>query len=118
VLRSSIEFRQATFVGWLTDLSEPDPYYILPILMGAFMFLQQKMMQTTQDTSNMDEKQLAMVQSQKMMMYLLPPFMVFLFSGFPSGLVLYWTTYNVFSIIMQHFLYKKKTAEIVVKPQT
>ena len=118
VLRSSIEFRQAHFVGWLTDLSEPDPYYILPILMGAFMFLQQKMMQTKQDTSNMDEKQLAMVQSQKMMMYLLPPFMVFIFSGFPSGLVLYWTTYNVFSIIMQYFLNKKNKTEIEVKPQT
>jgi len=82
------------------------------------MFLQQKMMQTKQDTSNMDEKQLAMVQSQKMMMYMLPPFMVFIFSGFPSGLVLYWTTYNVFSIIMQYFLNKKNKTEIEVKPQT
>ena len=108
VLHTSIEFRQATFFGWLTDLSEPDPYWILPILMGCFMFLQQRMMQQKQDTSNMDEKQLAMVQSQKMMMYILPPFMVFIFSGLPSGLVLYWTTFNIFSIVQQYFLNKKQ----------
>lgn len=107
VLRYSIDFRQAHFFAWLTDLSEPDPYWILPILMGVFMFVQQKMMQTNQDTANMDEKQAAMVQSQKMMLYLMPPFMVFIFSSLPSGLVLYWTIFNVFTIIQQYFINKK-----------
>ena len=107
VLRYSIEFRQAYFLGWLSDLSEPDPYWILPILMGIFMFIQQKMTQVHQDTSQMDEKQLAMMQSQKMMMYMMPPLMVFLFSSFPSGLVLYWTTFNIFSIIQQYFNNKR-----------
>lgn len=107
VLRSSIEFRQASFFAWLTDLSEPDPYWILPILMGVFMFFQQKMMQTNQDTSQMDEKQAAMAQSQKMMTYMMPPFMVFIFSSLPAGLVLYWTTFNVFSIIQQYYINKK-----------
>jgi YidC/Oxa1 family membrane protein insertase len=111
ILRSSIEFRQANFVGWLADLSEPDPYYILPLLMGVFMFLQQKMMQTKQDTTNMDEKQLAMIQSQKMMMYMMPPFMVFIFSRLPSGLVLYWTTFNVFSIIQLYLMNKKSKSQ-------
>lgn len=111
VLRYSIEFRQASFFGWLSDLSEPDPYWVLPIAMGIFMFVQQKMTQTAQDTSQMDEKQLAMVQSQKMMLYMMPPFMVFIFSSLPAGLVLYWTTFNVFSIIQQYFLNKKNKKE-------
>jgi len=107
ILRYSIDFRQAHFFGWLVDLSEPDPYWILPILMGIFMFIQQKMMQPKSDaTSVLDEKQAAMVQSQKMMMYIMPPFLVFIFSSLPAGLVLYWTTFNVFSIIQQYHLNK------------
>jgi len=109
VLRSSLEFRQASFVGWLSDLSTPDQYWILPIVMGIFMFIQQKMMQGMQDTSNMDEKQLAMMQTNRMMSFIMPPFMVFIFSGLPAGLVLYWTTFNVFSIIQQYYMQKKQT---------
>ena len=71
------------------------------------MFVQQKMMTANQDTANMDEKQQAMMQSQKMMMYMMPPFMVFIFSGLPSGLVLYWTVFNIFQIIHQYFINKK-----------
>jgi len=108
LLRYSIDFRQAHFFGWLTDLSEPDPFWILPITMGIFMFVQQKMTQSKQDMTNMDEKQAAMVQSQKMMMYIMPPFLVFIFSSLPAGLVLYWTVFNVFSIIQQYFLNKKE----------
>jgi len=111
VLRSSLEFRQAHFFGWLVDLSTPDPYWILPIIMGIFMFIQQKMMQATQDTSNMDEKQAAMMQTNKMMSFIMPPFMVFIFSGLPAGLVLYWTTFNIFSIIQQYWLQKKQQQE-------
>jgi len=109
VLRYSVELRQASFMLWLTDLLEPDPYLILPILMGIFMFVQQKMMAPKQpaDKEKMDEKQLAQMQSQKMMMYIMPVFMVFIFRTLPSGLVLYWTVFNVFSIIQQYYIVKK-----------
>ena len=108
VLRYSIELRQASFVFWLTDLSEPDPYMILPILMGLFMFLQQRMMMPKRvNKEDMDEKQLAQMQSQKMMMYIMPVFLVFIFRSLPAGLVLYWTVFNVFSIIQQYFIMKK-----------
>jgi YidC/Oxa1 family membrane protein insertase len=108
-LRYSIALRGASFVGWLQDLSSPDPYYVLPILMGIFMFIQQKMMQAKQNNSNvqMDEKQEAMMQSQKMMAYVMPVMMFFIFRNLPSGLVLYWTVFNILSIIQQHFINKK-----------
>jgi YidC/Oxa1 family membrane protein insertase len=108
-LRYSIALRGASFFGWLQDLSNPDPYYILPIIMGIFMFLQQRMMTSvqSQNTGNMDEKQEAMMQSQKMMAYILPVMMFFFFRNLPSGLVLYWTVFNILSIIQQHFINKK-----------
>jgi YidC/Oxa1 family membrane protein insertase len=77
--------------------------------MGVFMFIQQKMMRVKQDTKNMDERQAAMMQSQKMMGYLMPPFLVFIFSGLPAGLVLYWTIFNIFSVVQQYYLNKKET---------
>jgi len=107
VLRYSIELRQASFMLWLTDLSEPSNI-ILPALMGIFMFIQQKMMMPKHiDKEKMDEKQLAQMQSQKMMLYIMPVFLVFIFSSLPSGLVLYWTVFNVFSIIQQYYVKKK-----------
>jgi YidC/Oxa1 family membrane protein insertase len=109
-LRYSIGLRGASFFGWLQDLSNPDPYYILPIIMGIFMFLQQRMMtssQTNNASGEIDEKQQAMVQSQKMMAYIMPVMMFFFFRNLPSGLVLYWTVFNILSIIQQHFINKK-----------
>lgn len=109
-LRYSLGLRGASFFGWLQDLSAPDPYYILPIVMGIFMFIQQKMMTNTQMNNNspeVDEKQQAMIQSQKMMAYLMPVMMFFFFRNLPSGLVLYWTVFNILSIIQQHFINKK-----------
>lgn len=108
VLRYMIDFRQAHFVYWINDLSLPDPYWALPIIMGIFMFIQQKMMMPkAQDQAEMDERQLAALQSQKIMLYMMPAMMVFIFYSLPSGLVLYWTVFNVFSIIQQYFLMKK-----------
>jgi YidC/Oxa1 family membrane protein insertase len=94
VLKNSIELRNASFVFWLKDLSMPDPYYILPILMGFFMFLQQKI-------SVVDEK-------QKAMMYIMPVFFTIFFMNFPSGLVLYWMVFNILSIAHQLLLNKGK----------
>ena len=108
VLRYSISLRQAEFIFWLKDLSAPDPYLILPILMAVFMFIQQKMMTpTSQPNAELDEKQQAAAQSQKMMMYIMPAFMFFIFKSFPSGLVLYWMIYNVLSIFQQMIIKKK-----------
>lgn len=108
VLRYSISLRQAGFMFWLKDLSAPDPYMVLPILMAIFMFIQQKMMTpASQPNGEVDEKQQAAAQSQKMMMYIMPGFMFFLFKSFPSGLVLYWMIYNVLSIFQQMIIKKK-----------
>jgi len=121
VLRYSIHLRQVGFL-WLQDLSAPDtiinlPFNIpllgsnlgiLPILMALFMFLQQKMMTpNTQPTDDMDEKQLASMQSQKMMMYVMPIMMFVFFNNFASGLVLYWTIFNIFSMGQQYLIKKK-----------
>ncbi|HID95660.1 MAG TPA: membrane protein insertase YidC [Candidatus Latescibacteria bacterium] len=93
VFRNTIELRQAEFVLWLKDLSQPDPYYVLPILMGATTFIQQRM--TVKDPK------------QKAMSYIMPVILVFIFLNFSSGLVLYWTMFNVLSSLHQWFLQKK-----------
>jgi len=97
VLQSTIALRHANFIFWIKDLSVPDPYYILPIIMGISMFLQQKLM-SPKPAPNMDEKQIAQMKTQKMMMYGMPIFLVFIFKSLPAGLVLYWFSYNLLSI--------------------
>lgn len=89
VLLSAVELRQAPFALWITDLSEPDPYYILPIVMAATMFIQQKLSPTPPDP----------VQA-KVMMIMPIAFSIFFFF-FPAGLVLYWLVNNVLSILQQ-----------------
>lgn len=100
-LRSSIELREAPFFGWITDLSAPEtlfeipglgvPVRVLPLIMGATMFLQQRM--TPQPT--MDATQ------ARMMMTMMPIVMTFVFYRFASGLVLYWMLSNVLAIAHQ-----------------
>ncbi|HOV16448.1 MAG TPA: membrane protein insertase YidC [Candidatus Cloacimonadota bacterium] len=105
VLRYSLDMRQAHFFGWLKDLSEPDPYYILPILMGVFMIVQSLMLNPKkQEVEKMDEKQQAMQQSQRLMAWIMPVIMFFIFKSMPAGLVLYWTVFNILSIIQQYYL--------------
>lgn len=94
VLYVAIELRHAPFFFWIQDLSAKDPYYITPILMGATMFLQQKMTPTAMDPTQ-----------QKIMMFL-PVIFTFMFLTFPSGLVLYWLVNNVLTIGQQYFIYK------------
>lgn len=84
VFKTTIEFRGASFVGWITDLSAPDPYYILPIIMMLSMFVQQKMTMT--DPKN------------KMLVYMMPLIFGYLFMNFPAGLVLYWTGFNILAL--------------------
>ena len=89
VLYTTIDLRQAPFMLWITDLSVQDPYYVLPIIMGATMFIQQKITPTTMDPT------------QAKIMLVLPVFMTFLFVNFPAGLVLYWMTNNILTITQQ-----------------
>jgi YidC/Oxa1 family membrane protein insertase len=88
-LLNSIELRHAPFMFWIQDLSEKDPCYITPIIMGATMFLQQKMTPVAGDPNQ-----------QKMMMFM-PLIFTFMFLNFPSGLVLYWLVNNVLTIGQQ-----------------
>ena len=107
VLRYSMDMRSAYFVGWLKDLSEPDPYLVLPIIMAIFMVLQQLLMRPTQqNVDQMDDKQKAAAQSQKMMMWTMPIVMFFVFKSMPAGLVLYWTVFNILSVVQQYYLQK------------
>ena len=89
----SIELRGAPFMGWVTDLSVADPYYVYPVLMGATMFLQQKLTPSMGDPMQ-----------QKIMMFL-PIVFTFLFLTFPAGLVIYWTVNNILTICQQYYIY-------------
>jgi len=107
ILRYSIDLRQTKFL-WLPDLSEPDPIMALPILMAVFMFVQQKLMAPSKDKlAEMDEKQQAAQQSQKMMMYFMPIMMLFIFRSLASGLVLYWTVFSIIGTVQQVIIKRK-----------
>ena len=93
VFRSTIELRGAKFIFWLSDLSQMDKYYILPVIMAVTMFWQQKM-------TIKDPKQMAMV-------YMMPVLFFFLFRNFPAGLTLYWTFFNILSLIEQYYIKSK-----------
>ncbi|WP_133182627.1 membrane protein insertase YidC [Shewanella decolorationis] len=95
VLLESFELRHAPFMLWIHDLSVQDPYYILPLLMGASMFVMQKMQPIA---PTMDPMQVKMMQWMPMI------FTVF-FLWFPSGLVLYWLVGNIVAIIQQKIIY-------------
>jgi YidC/Oxa1 family membrane protein insertase len=89
VLLGSVELRQAPFIFWIQDLSAKDPYYVLPVLMGITMLIQQKLNPAPPDP----------VQAKVMMA--MPVLFTVLFLNFPSGLVLYWFVSNVLSIVQQ-----------------
>ena len=89
VLYMTIDLRQAPFMLWVTDLSLQDPFYVLPVLMGVTMFIQQKITPNTMDPT------------QAKIMLILPIGMTFLFINFPAGLVLYWLTNNTLTITQQ-----------------
>ncbi len=96
VLNESVELRQASFILWYDDLSQMDPYFILPILMGGAMFVQQ--MLTPMQTADPAQA--------KMMKFMPLIFMVF-FLWFPAGLVLYYTANSVLSILQQWIITKQ-----------
>lgn len=91
-LMESVEMRQAPWLGWITDLSLKDPYFILPILMGATMFIQQQLNPTPPDPM------------QAKVLKMLPIIFTFFFLWFPAGLVLYWVVNNILSIAQQWYI--------------
>ena len=94
VLLESVELRHAEFFLWITDLSVKDPYFVLPVLTGASMFLLQKLQpMTIQDPMQ-----------QKIMTWM-PVFMSIFFLWFPAGLVLYWLVSNVITLIQAKLIY-------------
>ena len=95
VLYLSVEIRHAPFYFWIHDLSIMDPYYVLPLLMGASMFIQARLNPPPADPI------------QAKVMLFLPIVFTFMFLSFPSGLVLYWLVNNVLSIAQQGYIMKK-----------
>jgi len=93
VLLNADEMQGAGWIGWIVDLSDKDPYYILPILMGVSMYFQQRI-----TPSNITDPM-----QQKIFQYF-PVVMTFFFLTFPSGLVLYWLTNNLLSIAQQYYI--------------
>lgn len=94
LLRTAGELRGAPWLGWIQDLSAADPYYVLPIVMGASWFIQQKITPMAGDPN------------QRRMMMFMPIIFTFFFLGLPSGLVLYWMTNNLLTLVQQ-LLYRR-----------
>lgn len=103
VLLNAIELKGAEWIFWIHDLAEMDPYFVLPILMGVTMYLQQKITPNTMQ----DEM-------QKKIFQFLPVIFTFFFLWFPAGLTLYWFINNLFTIGQQYYInsvFERKRAE-------
>ena len=103
VLFESVQLRHAPFMLWIQDLSVMDPYFILPILMGASMMLQMSLNPTPPDPM------------QAKIMKLMPLIFTVFFLWFPAGLVLYWLVNNILSISQQWYITRKIEAEVAAK---
>jgi len=103
VLFESVQLRHAPFMLWINDLSQMDPYFILPILMGISMFIQMSLNPTPPDPM------------QAKIMKLMPPIFTVFFLWFPAGLVLYWLVNNILSISQQWYITRKIEAETAGK---
>lgn len=98
VLYTTIDLRQAPFMFWVQDLSDKDPFYVLPVIMGISMFFQQWTQPTTMDPM------------QAKIMLFLPVIYTFFFLNFPSGLVLYWLVNNILTIGQQYLMNREGLA--------
>ncbi len=98
---ASVEMRYSPFFGWITDLSSSDPYYILPVIMGASMFLQSKLNPVPPDPI------------QAKLMQIMPIAFSVVFFFFPAGLVLYSIVNNVLSIAQQWYITRSIEVEVV-----
>ncbi|HEU4402371.1 MAG TPA: membrane protein insertase YidC [Candidatus Polarisedimenticolia bacterium] len=100
ILTIAIELRKARFALWIGDLSQKDPYFVTPILMGITMLVQQVM-----TSSSIPDP------GQRRMMYIMPVMFTWMFLQFPSGLVLYWLVSNLLGIAQQYLINKQAAAE-------
>jgi YidC/Oxa1 family membrane protein insertase len=89
LLSAAVELRRSPWLGWINDLSAPDPFYVLPIVMGVSMLVQQRMAPAQGDPM------------QRRMFMFMPIIFTVLFLGFPAGMVLYWLTNNLLAIAQQ-----------------
>ena len=106
VFQSTIELRGVPFL-WLPDLSTKDPTFVLPFFLGASMFLMMYVSHKSMDTPN---------PQMKMMMYMMPPFMIFIFMNLASGLNLYYATANIATIPQQMYIAKQRKKMQGMKP--
>ena len=106
VFQSTIELRGVPFL-WLPDLSTKDPTYVLPLFLGVSMFLMQYVSFKSMDTPN---------PQMKMMMYIFPPMMIFIFMNLASGLNLYYATANVATIPQQMYIARERKKMQGMKP--
>ena len=103
MLMESVELRHAPFWLWITDLSVLDPFFVLPVLMGVTMFIQQLLNPTPPDPM------------QAKIMKMLPLIFTFFFLWFPAGLVLYWVVNNILSIAQQYVITKRIECDMAAK---
>jgi YidC/Oxa1 family membrane protein insertase len=106
-LAYSIELRRAPWIFWIKDLSQPDPYYVIPIAMAVAMFLQQKLT----PTANVDP-------AQAKMMMIMPLVFTFMFLSYGSGLALYWLTGSIIGLGQQVFINKYWSPQTEAKLRT
>lgn len=99
LLSNAVELRNTPWIGWIQDLAAPDPYFILPILMGASSLLMQKMLPSGGDPM------------QRRIMQMMPIVFTVFALAFPSGLVLYWVTSNLFTMGQQKLLMSMRAKE-------
>lgn len=97
---ASVEMRYAPFIGWITDLSRSDPYYVLPVIMGVSMYLQSKLNPTPPDPM------------QAKLMQIMPVAFSVIFFFFPAGLVLYSVVNNILSIAQQWYITRNIEAAV------
>jgi YidC/Oxa1 family membrane protein insertase len=100
ILAVSIEVRHAPFIGWVHDLSSPDPYWVLPLMMGITMIVQQALTSTTADPV------------QKKVNYFLPLIFIWFMKSAPAGLVLYWMISNLTGIVQQFVINRLNPAPV------
>lgn len=98
----------ATFF-WVNNLNAPDPLYILPILVGISMYLQQKASMAGNNSEAMESNQM-----MKTMLYIMPPMMVFVCLALPAGLCLYWSIFSLLGIGQQLIMNKQKEKQMVI----
>jgi YidC/Oxa1 family membrane protein insertase len=103
VLLASVEMRNAPWIGWIKDLASPDPFYVLPLLMAATMFIQMRLNPTPPDPI------------QAKMMQIMPIVFSVMFFFFPAGLVLYWLVNNMYSIAQQWYITRRIEAQAAAK---